>query len=426
MNNWTDRGRSVTCKTAKRSLSLVLGITTAAAAFLCPLQVSALESRTPITAVPVTDNAPLVAMPVEQKEAQPAAAIGTTFPIEKIIVEDTAGISIDATISKSDKETVAKADTAGIADPVKPQAAVETVVPPKTQKLNGNYVNDYLGFTRTDLVSYLVNHANEYLTTPCGFYGSASPTPGADGNLQCEGFIWSAMYNVATQHLEDVPCGSASTAPVGNGGGWVNWAYYHDIEPLEFGSKEEMLASGMLEKGDVIWSFDTAGPYGLSNANHVGFFWGDTPSDDKFWQSGLNISEGVIAGRPDGNQITPIESAAGAPSVWWVFKLSDDGSWDEASWTGLPNAGTGIYTDPVIEEEQDTEEDEQEVLIDSDLATVIEESGGSAAEIIENSDLTGNQTELGTEDQHSVVSSSDIAVESETVEAEDSIMFYEG
>ena len=96
MNNWTDRGRSVTCKTAKRSLSLVLGITTAAAAFLCPLQVSALEGRTPIAAIPVTDPAPLVAMPVEPEETA-TVTTGTTFPIEKITREDTAEAAETAT-----------------------------------------------------------------------------------------------------------------------------------------------------------------------------------------------------------------------------------------------------------------------------------------------------------------------------------------
>ena len=97
-----------------------------------------------------------------------------------------------------------------------------------------------------------------------------------------------------------------------------------------------MLASGILEKGDIIWSFDAGGPYGISGGNHVGIFWGDTPSEDRFWHTAEETSGPVYAGRKDGNRITKIQSLASSPSVWWVFKLSPYEKYQASDWYDKP------------------------------------------------------------------------------------------
>ena len=284
MKNNTGKGRSV-LTIGKKSLSLLLASAFAVAGFFIPVKVQALENTTPIVAVTVTrtnttttdttpeNRTPLVAVPVEREEVAMPSA----------------------------------------------------------------YVNEYLGFTRTDLVKYLVKHAEEYLATPYTYDSYANPVAGEEGGMQCESFVWSAMFQVSTMNRADVPCGSAVTEPVGNGGGWIDWAYYHGIEPLTFDSKEDMLASGILEKGDIIWSFGAAGPYGISGDNHIGIFWGDTPKDDKFWHVAEEIPGTLYAGREDGCRITKIQSIASSPSVWWVFKLSPDASYKAEDWKNKPD-----------------------------------------------------------------------------------------
>ena len=217
-------------------------------------------------------------------------------------------------------------------------AVAPLVATPVEEQPTGNYVNTYLGFSRTELVRYLVTHAEEYLSTPYGNDPDAAPVVGEDGGMQCEGFVWSALFQVARKNRADVPFGSdAKTEPLGNGGGWVDWAYTHDIQPMAFDSKEEMLNSGILQKGDIIWSFDVNGPYGLSNRNHVGFFWGDTPDDDKMWHSGQIGVGHVYEGSAEGNRITEIVSVADSPSVWWVFHLSPDRRYRPVAWRGKPH-----------------------------------------------------------------------------------------
>ena len=303
--NHPAKGRSVAI-CMKKSLSLLAVSAIAVAGFLFPAQVKAFENTTPIVAVAVGDYA--------MRTNETTRRVNEATPL--------------------------------VAVPVTPTGT----------ELPESYVNDYLGFTRTDLVRYLVNHADDYLSTPYTYNSLANPVTGPEGGMQCESFVWHAMFQVAMRNRADVPCGSALTEPLGNGGGWVDWAYYHGIEPLEFATKEEMLDSGVLEKGDIIWSFDAAGPYGLSSNNHVGFFWGNTPREDKLWHTAKETGDPVFAGKDGGNRITRIESLSTNPSVWWVFKLSPDASYRAADWAGKPAVSARPVASPAAREADQGEE----------------------------------------------------------------------
>ncbi len=356
MNNRTDRGRSVLSgKTIAVGLSLSLAVAAIGTGFIVPARVQAEVFREPLHAVRAGKTPePLVATAVTAQEE--AAEI--TFEIPKKVkgplkampVGKAAAVKEPAALKAT---PVVPGHEALTAESVAAEEVQEEEVKPEITIPN-SYVNDYLGFTRTDLVSYLTDHAEEYLGTP---YEEVTKQPvlGLDGHMQCEGFIWDAMRAVATQNETDIPCGNILTEPA-NGGGWVNWSYYHDVDPISFNTKEEMLSSGILEKGDVIWSFDVSGPYGLSNSNHVGFFWGDDPSDDKFWESAVETDTEFFSGTADGNRIAHIESMSAAPSVWWVFKLSPDESFDASAWAGMPSVG--VIGSAADQENEETPEDE--------------------------------------------------------------------
>ena len=342
MMSRADLGRSVhssywAVKPVVLGLSLLLACTAAGTSFLAfQKEVTADEDRKPLAAVSVAAE-PLAAVAVAAADRKGAAA-----PLEAMAVT---------------------------AEPLEATSVIPEVKRPDS------YVNDYLGFTRTDLVSYLVDNADEYLGTPYK-EETVAPVLGPDGHMQCEGFIWDVMRAVATQNETDIPCGNIRTEPA-NGGGWVNWSYYHNVDPITFNTKDEMLASGILEKGDVIWSFDIAGPYGLSNSNHVGFFWGDDPHDDKFWESADATGAEFFAGSADGNRIAGIESMSATPSVWWVFKLSPDNGYDPAMWTGLPSAGVTDPSGQSDEAEEKTKEDTEESTeksMDEDAEESVEEN----------------------------------------------------
>ena len=296
MNNRTDRGRSVLSgKTIAVGLSLSLAVAAIGTGFIVPARVQADEYREPLIATAVTaqDEAAEVALVIPKKIKGPLKAmpVGKAATVNEPVAlkatpvvpgyEALTATSVDPEQGDAAEASEDAGQEALTAESVAAEEVQEEEVKPDIT-IPDSYVNDYLGFTRTDLVSYLTDHAEEYLGTP---YEEVTKQPvlGLDGHMQCEGFIWDAMRAVATQNETDIPCGNILTEPA-NGGGWVNWSYYHDVDPISFNTKEEMLSSGILEKGDVIWSFDVSGPYGLSNSNHVGFFWGDDPSDDKYHQ----------------------------------------------------------------------------------------------------------------------------------------------
>ncbi len=331
----TEGGRSVfrfACagKPVAAGLSLLLACAAIGTTFIAHENVRAEEERKPLAAVAVT--------------AEPLTAIAVTAQTAEKEEPLTAAVKAEPLVATAVPVQPAEAKNL---EPLEATSLVPEVKRPES------YFNEYLGFTRTDLVSYLVENANEYLGTPYK-EETVAPVPGKNGHMQCEGFIWDVMLAVATQNENDIPCGNIRTEPA-NGGGWVNWSYYHNVDPITFNTKEEMLASGILEKGDVIWSFDYAGPYGLSNSNHVGFFWGDNPHDDKFWESAVKTGAEVYAGTADGNRIAGIESMSKTPSVWWVFKLSPDTSYESETWAGLPASSVNGSS-----AETDTEEDKKE------------------------------------------------------------------
>ena len=74
------------------------------------------------------------------------------------------------------------------------------------------------------------------------------------------------------------------------------------VSIYDFKTKSEMLRSGVLEKGDIIWIWNEneGGKYGISDTHHIGFFWHSAPNG--------------------GNQISPITGLSNNVS-YTVMKL---------------------------------------------------------------------------------------------------------
>ena len=242
------------------------------------------------------------------------------------------------------------------------------------------YVNDYFGFTRSDLVLYLLENQEEYLGTPYEETEGENQEPGADGHMQCEGFVWNVLHAVAQKNAENVPCWEgADTSPYKNGGGWVDWIYSHDIVYDTFSSREEMLASGVLEKGDIIWSFDEGGPMSISDYHHVGFFWGDSSDDDVFWHSSEFAFTETYAGEEGANRISGIEGATENVSEWWVVKLSTDEDFQENLEEYQQKQVPALTAQSVSADQTDAAESSSENISQDSSAVSSSGSDGTAA-----------------------------------------------
>ena len=134
--------------------------------------------------------------------------------------------------------------------------------------------------------------------SPIGNPGFNEGVPG----LQCTGFVWYTFVRVGADGSQ-VP---HLNAALDTAGGWGDWLRRHDVHSYRFATEEEMIASGVLRRGDLIWIWDlNAPPGGLSNYHHIGIYWGD----GHFWHSA-----------PPYNQITHIFGLA-SRTAYTVLRL---------------------------------------------------------------------------------------------------------
>ena len=176
----------------------------------------------------------------------------------------------------------------------------------------GQTIDQALGATKT-VESVLSQHENDeyYLATP---YGNKGPhgEGGAIDTWDCwkpKGEYGSGAYMNCTGFVVAVlrACG-ADTSIIGNytakdgyntgnetnARKWDKYCRDNNAVSYTFGSKEQMLASGILEKGDIIYM--EPADWNHSNSDcHIGFFWGSNSSEDLFWHSSSH-ADGIVKG----------------------------------------------------------------------------------------------------------------------------------
>ena len=176
----------------------------------------------------------------------------------------------------------------------------------------GQTIDQALGATKT-VESVLSQHENDeyYLTTP---YGNKGPhgEGGAIDTWDCwkpKGEYGSGAYMNCAGFVVAVlrACGANTsiignyTAKDGHNSGnetnaykWDEYCRDNNAVSYTFSSKEQMLASGILEKGDIIYM--EPADWNHSNSDcHIGFFWGSNSSEDLFWHSSKH-ADGIVKG----------------------------------------------------------------------------------------------------------------------------------
>ena len=171
------------------------------------------------------------------------------------------------------------------------------------------------GVTRAKIVSHLESHEHDdfYLGTP--YQGGDWQSPNGDtsyngsAGMNCTGFVSYVLracgLNTGT-FLEQLSI-TGSTIWAGSGlpydlmsgaSNYLNAVQNGDIAAYTFRDKSELLASGLAQKGDILLMWWSLSPFDDGADNHIGFFWGDSPSEDKMWHSSTHPQ--------NGNQISEI------------------------------------------------------------------------------------------------------------------------
>ena len=187
-------------------------------------------------------------------------------------------------------------------------------------RLSGNKYKETKEQWQAFLTEYSTGgQENYYLGTP---YNSSLYAASPKGNqwqgysgMNCQGFVWYIISH-GLAYYNKVPVSTTSpyvpnlakfnqmgySYKCWDGGGWYAFITQNNLHYYEFSDKDEMLKSGVLQKGDIIWCVNKAsggtGLTGLGNRDknhHIGIYMGDGKSDS-WWQSGPIHGDGNATG----------------------------------------------------------------------------------------------------------------------------------
>ena len=171
-----------------------------------------------------------------------------------------------------------------------------------------NYMTS-VGVTRESIVRELEAHEddNYYLGTPYAGGDAQSPNGDASYNsgtvgMNCAGFISYVLRKAGLdaettmEIMHQTPVNQyGSGLPydwLAGASNYKNLIENGNISAYAFRTKQELLSSGLAEKGDIILMWWSNSPGADGADNHIGFFWGKASDDDVMWHSGTEPSSG--------------------------------------------------------------------------------------------------------------------------------------
>lgn len=182
-------------------------------------------------------------------------------------------------------------------------------------------IDEYLGADRT-LTSHLEYRENSTYYLGTKYYGGFSTTGiesclvprgasnynGTTNGMNCTGFVAKALRSVGADVTKIT---TRLPGHYANASNWNDFVDTYNIKSYRFTSISSMLSSGVLKKGDIIyfepdWTRE-------DDDCHIGIFWGDSSSENKFWHSTSTYD----------NAITTIQSKSPIYYIY-VFPVSHD------------------------------------------------------------------------------------------------------
>ena len=179
----------------------------------------------------------------------------------------------------------------------------------KSEVEGGTSYMTSVGVTRESIVRELEAHEHDSYYLGTKYVGGDAQSPNGDTSynsgtvgMNCGGFV---SYVLRKAGLDaDLVMEIMHRTPVSQFGSglpydWLAGASNYknliengQISAYAFRTKQELLSSGLAEKGDIIlmWWSDNPGADGADN--HIGFFWGEASDDDVMWHSGTEPSSG--------------------------------------------------------------------------------------------------------------------------------------
>ena len=242
-------------------------------------------------------------LPFSVSADEASSELPTESTLESQPEEPSAGEAEESTQTNG---TITISDSSGDVPVLYAQDPFNTV---KSQVEGGTNYMTSVGVTRESIVRELEAHEddNYYLGTP--YAGGDAQSPNGDTSynsgtvgMNCAGFI---SYVLRKAGLDaETTMEIMHRTPVNQYGSglpydWLAGASNYknliengNISAYAFRTKQELLSSGLAEKGDIILMWWSNSPGADGADNHIGFFWGEASDDDVMWHSGTEPSSG--------------------------------------------------------------------------------------------------------------------------------------
>lgn len=181
----------------------------------------------------------------------------------------------------------------------------------KSEVEGGTSYMTSVGVTRESIVQELEAHEHDSYYLGTKYVGGDAQSPNGDTSyndgtvgMNCGGFVSYVLRkagldaDLVMEIMQEIPgttnwFGSGKPYDILAGASnYLNLIKNYNISAYAFRTKQELLSSGLAEKGDIIlmWWSDNPGADGADN--HIGFFWGEASDDDVMWHSGTEPSSG--------------------------------------------------------------------------------------------------------------------------------------
>ncbi len=242
----------------------------------------------------------------EVSSGPPTESTVESQPEETPAEDSTPSDGETAESSPSENRSITLSDSSGDVPVLYAQDPFNTV---KSEVEGGTNYMTSVGVTRESIVRELEAHEddNYYLGTP--YAGGDAQSPNGDtsynsgaAGMNCAGFI---SYVLRKAGLDaETTMEIMHRTPVNQYGSglpydWLAGASNYknliengNISAYAFRTKQELLSSGLAEKGDIILMWWSNSPGADGADNHIGFFWGEASDDDVMWHSGTEPGSG--------------------------------------------------------------------------------------------------------------------------------------
>ena len=243
------------------------------------------------------------ALPFSVSADEVSSALPSESSLESQPEEPSAGEAEESTQTNG---TITISDSSGDVPVLYAQDPFNTV---KSEVEGGTNYMISVGVTRESIVRELEAHEddNYYLGTP--YVGGDAQSPNGDTSynsgtvgMNCAGFISYVLRKAGLdaettmEIMHRTPVNQyGSGLPydwLAGASNYKNLVENGNISAYAFRTKQELLSSGLAEKGDIILMWWSNSPGADGADNHIGFFWGEASDDDVMWHSGTEPSSG--------------------------------------------------------------------------------------------------------------------------------------